>query len=512
MRKLLIFAAFLWVAAPGLKAQKGRPGAVAFTISLENVKEKKIAVSMDIPSLAAGRVRLKMPVWTPGYYQRMDYANQVQNLVVKDASGKTIATEKTAGNTWELQLAKSGRLQVSYQVQTNRAFVATSFLDSARGYIVPASVCLYIDSQLNRPAIVQLKLFKEWTGAATGLQPMPGKSYSYIASDFDILYDSPLLAGRLESLNSFEVHGVPHHFIGHKLGDFDRKSFMSDLKKMTTAASDLIGEIPFDHYTFIGIGPGQGGIEHLNSTTISFDGRGLEKREDRLRLLNFIAHEYFHHYNAKRIRPLELGPFDYDRGNRTTQLWIAEGLTVYYEYLILRRAGITSEAELLQSIAGNIRAHEAREGKHFQSLLQASYDTWSDGPFGRTGEGAKKTISYYDKGPVVGMLLDFTIRQQSGNQRSLDDVMRTLYFVYYKAKGRGYTDAEFRLACERAAGGSLADFFEYIYTTRELDYDSILSFAGLQLDRSNWTLTRLPSVTDDQGGIWKDWSRDWQNR
>src|SRR5690606_41768205 len=120
------------------------------------------------------------------------------------------------------------------------------------------------------------------------------------------------------------------------------------------------------------------------------------------------------------------------------------GLTVYYDYLILRRAGITTEEELLSSVASNIRAHETREGKLYQSLVQASYETWSDGPFGRTGDGAKKTISYYDKGPVVGMLLDFTIRHHSGNKKSLDDVMRYMYHYYYKEKGRGYTDAEFQ--------------------------------------------------------------------
>jgi predicted metalloprotease with PDZ domain len=166
---------------------------------------------------------------------------------------------------------------------------------------------------------------------------------------------------------------------------------------------------------------------------------------------------------------------------------------------------------LLQSLAGNIKAHEAREGKHFQSLVQASYDTWSDGPFGRTGEGVKKTISYYDKGPVVGLLLDFTIRQHSKNQRSLDDVMRTLYYRYYKEKGRGFTDAEFRQACESAAGRSLADFFEYIYTTRELDYDTILAYAGLRLDKENWQLLRLTTIDENQEAIWKNWSRDRQN-
>ena len=214
-----------------------------------------------------------------------------------------------------------------------------------------------------------------------------------------------------------------------------------------------------------------------------------------------------HHYNAKRIRPFEFGPFDYDHGNRSTQLWIAEGLTVYYEYLILRRAGITSEEELLKSISGNIRAHEMREGKMYQSLVQASYDTWSDGPFGRTGDGAKKTISYYDKGPVVGLLLDFTIRQLTQNRQSLDDVMRRLYTDYYQERERGFTDAEFRQVCESVAGTSLAEFFDYVYTVKELDYDTVLSYAGIRLNRESWQLEKMDGTDSLQHTIWQHWSR-----
>lgn len=503
-RFILAACCYCLFAFPG-HAQKANP--VSFTVSLEEPATQTMKVTMELDWQQTGALQLKMPVWSPGYYQRLNYSQYVSGFTARDAAGNNITWKKSNDHTWELTPARKGKLKINYDVKAAKAFVAQSWLDSSRGYIIPGSVCLYPGGGINRPVNISIRPFSKWTDMATGLERVKGKPHTFFATDYDILYDSPILCGNLDSLAPFDVKGVPHYFTGHQLGKFDEVTFVNELKAITTTSAELMGDIPFKHYTFIGIGGGAGGIEHLNSTTISFNGRGLDNRAGKIRVLNFIAHEYFHHYNAKRIRPFELGPFDYENGNRTNLLWIAEGLTVYYEYLVLRRAGITSEEELLASVAGNIRAHEAREGKKHQSLVQASYETWSDGPFGRTGDGAKKTISYYDKGPVVGMLLDFTIRQHSQNTKSLDDVMRHMYHYYYKEKGRGYTDAEFQMACEAAAGTSLAPFFEYVHTVKDLDYDTILAFAGLQLDRENYSLKKLPSMTAAQAAIWNDWSR-----
>ena len=481
--------------------------AIRFTVSMAEARQQIFQVSMDIPSQAAGRLLLKMPVWTPGYYQRLNYADHLRAFSAKTSRGTVLPWKKIDDNTWEIEVREETSVQVRYAIEAKRAFVATPYLDTTRAYIVPAALCLFPAGRISVPVSIELLPVSGWNRIATGLEPDAKQANRFTASNYDILYDSPLLMGKLDTLPSFAVKGVPHHFVGYRIGQFDASSFITDLQALTTAAADLMGDIPFTHYSFIGIGPGQGGIEHLNSTTISFNGNGLGNRNERLRLLNFIAHEYFHHYNAKRIRPFEFGPFDYDHGNRSTQLWIAEGLTVYYEYLILRRAGITSEEELLKSISGNIRAHEMREGKMYQSLVQASYDTWSDGPFGRTGDGAKKTISYYDKGPVVGLLLDFTIRQLTQNRQSLDDVMRRLYTDYYQERERGFTDAEFRQVCESVAGTSLAEFFDYVYTVKELDYDTVLSYAGIRLNRESWQLEKMDGTDSLQHTIWHHWSR-----
>jgi len=207
--------------------------------------------------------------------------------------------------------------------------------------------------------------------------------------------------------------------------------------------------------------------------------------QNRLKMYFFLAHEYFHHYNVKRIRPIELGPFDYDNGSRTKMLWVSEGLSVYYEEMIVKRAGLCSEDELLNAFRSNILAYEGKPGRLYQSLTQASYETWSDGPFGRTGDEVNKTISYYDKGPAVGMLLDFKIRHETKNKKSLDDVMRTLYKEFYQQKKRGFTEDEFRQVCEKTAGTTLADVFDYVSTTKEVDYKKYLQYAGLDIDTTS---------------------------
>jgi predicted metalloprotease with PDZ domain len=256
---------------------------------------------------------------------------------------------------------------------------------------------------------------------------------------------------------------------------------MDNLKKVVYAATQIIGDIPYNQYTFIGIGPGQGGIEHLNNTTVSFNGTRLNSSEGALNtMMSFLAHEYFHHYNVKRIRPFELGPFDYDKENKTNLLWVSEGLSVYYEYLIIKRGGIITEQMLYKNFESSINAFENNPGRSYQSLTQASYETWSDGPFGKQGEDANKSISYYDKGPAVGLILDLAIRNATKNVKSLDDVMRLLYWQYYKKLQRGFTDAEFQQACESVAGISLNHEFEYVYTTKELDYNTYLAYAGLK--------------------------------
>ncbi len=515
---ILLSILVLFFSIHAASAQSSKP-LFQFEVSFPDPVSHLYNVELHCSQWKQDTIHLKMPQWMPGYYQRMDYAKSVENMQAKDAKGNVLPIKKINGNTWTIAGIKGKSFFVNYSVRTGRQFVANSYVDADRAYLIPENTFLYADGFLNSPASVKIQLGNEWKSIATGLDPVVSKPNEFTAPDFDILYDCPILIGNLEQLPSFTVQGIEHRFIGYKLGDFDRGLFMNNLKKIVETSVSIIGDVPYKHYSFIGIGPGRGGIEHLNNTTISFDGNQLTSPAAINKMMNFIAHEYFHHYNVKRIRPLELGPFDYDKGSRTNLLWVSEGLSVYYEYLIVKRAGLVDATTLLSHFEQNLNAHENNPGRMHQSLQQASYKTWSDGPFGTQGNEPGKAISYYDKGPLVGLLLDFEIRNATQNKKSLDDVMRELYWTYYKEKQRGFTEAEFQQACETVAGISLTAFFEYVYTTKELDYSKYLAYAGLRIDKQmtdsadnsksqKFRIVSVENPTPLQSGIFKSWLGD----
>ena len=476
--KISLFAIVViaWFSAT---AQPGKP-ALHFTVSIPNPEKKAFHVQLDGKGWAQDTMEFRLPKWMPGYYQIMDYAKSLENFAATDQSGKSLVSMRADSNTWRIVVGKQKSFRISYDIKTQRKFVANNYVDSAHAYILPVGAFLYVPGHLNMPVTVQV--INKWRNIATGLEPVQGKKDLLSAPDFDVLYDCPILLGDLEEFPSFRVNGIEHRFIAYNPGNFNKTLLMENLKKVVEAAVAIIGDIPYKQYTFIGIGPGQGGIEHLNNTTVSFNGNGLNTPEAMNRILNFLAHEYFHHYNVKRIRPVELGPFDYNKQNKTNLLWVSEGFSVYYEYLVVKKGGLSDERTLLSNFERNINAFENGPGKSHQSLAQASYETWNTGPFGRQGKDADRSISYYDKGPIVGLMLDFAIRHETNNERSLDDVMRLLYWKYYKKLQRGFTDAEFQSACEEVAGTSLKNFFDYVYTAVPLDYDRYLGYAGLKLE------------------------------
>ena len=465
-----------------------------------------VHVSMTIPKSNADSFLLKLPKWTTGYYQLMNYDKNISNLTVK-VNGQVASTMQPASNSWKISQTHNKTVMIDYDVLCNRKFVANSYIDTNHAFLLFSSLLLYIDQELQNEAIVEVVMPKNWNRIATGL-PGTAQPNRFRADHFDQLYDCPMLMGKLEKLPSFEVDQKQHHFVGYQMGNFDQNAFMQDLKRIIQTATAIFGDIPYDEYTFLAIGPGMGGIEHANSAAVSFSGNQLSTPAGKNRLMTFLTHEYFHHYNIKRIRPLELGPFDYDRENRTNLLWVSEGLSVYYQYVIAKRAGVITEEMIMENFAKNITNHENNPGKTHQSLIQASYHTWSDGPNGTSGREPNKAISYYEKGPIVGLILDLAIRKATLNRQSLDQVMRHIYWKYYKNLGRGFTDAEFQDACEQVAGISLKDVFEYVYTTREIDYDRYLEYGGLQLEKTEkngkivYQLSRKAALTEEQMSIY----------
>jgi predicted metalloprotease with PDZ domain len=460
-----------------------------YTVSMEKASEHLYHV--ELTSTSPGKVLdYKMCVWTPGYYQLIDFAGAVQNFSVVDSKGRALKWEQPSKTVWRVY-GNSAPVKISYDVKATVPFVGNVYLDETRGYITPGGLFMYLDQELRHPVTIQMKPYSKWsTLVATGLDTIPGRYHTFKADNFDILYDSPFLMGELETLPPFTIKNKPHNFIGYKLPAFDRQGFMDDLKKIVQTGSNIIGDVPYTHYTFLSIGAGGGGIEHLNSSSLSFSGgEGFNTPDARKKLYNFIAHEYFHNYNVKRIRPIELGPFDYSKENHTNMLWVSEGFTVYYEYLITRRAGIMTPEDMFSDFQTNLKNYENKPGHLYQSATQASYFTWNDGPNGRVNDDFNKTISYYDKGPILGLMLDFSIRHATQNKKTLDDVMRLLYYKYYKQLKRGFTEKEFRMECEKMAGTPLPELFEYASTVKPPDYPKYFAYGGLNIDTTTATVS-----------------------
>jgi len=476
-----IFLGLAFLAAASFLFSGTPQGTMALTVSTEQPNAHYYHVVFRCEGLKGETQDFKMPVWTPGFYQIMDYSRNVLNFRAEDGRGNPLEWTKTAKNTWRVSSARSASIKVSYDVYAFTRFVAESYLDDKMGFISPTGVFMHIAGRIQQPVTVTVKPCQDWTQISTGLDSVEGKPNIFIAPDFDVLYDSPILLGNQEIL-TFEVQGIPHIFAVDDLGAFDREKFVADHKRMVDAATTLIGEIPYRRYAFLVIGPGGGGLEHVNSTALTINPTGLNDPAGYKRWLRFVTHEFFHLYNVKRIRPVALGPFDYDKENYTRMLWVSEGFTSYYEDLILKRAGLITREDVFEAARSNIANYENIPGHRFQSAAESSFDTWLHS-FGRGDNAANTTISYYDKGAALGMLLDFKIRAETENRRSLDDVMRALYQEYYKEKKRGFADGEFRTVCERIAGCPLNEIFDaYVSTTKDIDYAKYLAYAGLDID------------------------------
>ena len=418
----------------------------------------------------------------PGYYGLLHYSRYVSHFAARDGAGHALPWEKTTASAWRVVTAHAPAVVVSYAVAAPRAFVASNSLDAQGGFIAPPGLFLYLAGKLRLPATVALHPPAGWTTVATSLDAVPGAAETFRAPDFDTLYDSPWLLGT-EDTTTFTVRGVPHEIVLDGVpAAVDRAKMAADLKRIVTVATDMMGAVPYRKYVFLMIGHGNGGIEHLNSAAIAFNGNGLLTPSGYQSWLSYVAHEYFHNFNVKRIRPLALGPFDYQAANLTDMLWVAEGLTVYYEDLLVERAGLMSGKAYLAKLQAALDQFENAPGHRYQSATESSLDAWSTG----SGVGANRdtSISYYDNGALLGAMLDLAIREHSHNRNSLDSAMRDLYQTYAVRDRRGYTDAEFQAACERAAGAPLGAVFAYAATSAEPDYAKYFAYAGLALTQT----------------------------
>ncbi len=486
--------------------------AVDYTLSMPEPQTHYFEVEMKVNNILTNplirdknKIQVKMAVWTPGSYLVREYSRNIDFIEFKNGSGEQLKGRKINKNTWEVDTKKSNEVIVRYKIYANELTVRTSFLDANHGYLNGASTFLYVPQLMKSESRLTVIPFKDWKRISTALPSL--SATQFLVRDFDTLVDSPMEIGNHEVLE-FYAAGIPHQvamFSTEPL-NYDKDKLLADYTKLVEAATSVVGENPLDHYLFIvhhapGIG---GGLEHLYSSTCQTSPQAYSSEAGYQGLFALLAHEYFHLWNIKRIRPIALGPFDYDNENYTNMLWVAEGFTNYYEEVILARAGLQTEQDVLDNLAGNLSSVLNTPGNYVQSATAASWDAWIK--YYRPDENSgNSSISYYSKGGLLGSALNAIIIAETKAEKSLDDVLRLLYKKYYKELGRGFTDEEFQQACETVAGKPLSDFFEkYISGTETPDYKAIFAAVGIDLvNKNDGTAAGYLGVTERAGSVFR---------
>jgi predicted metalloprotease with PDZ domain len=455
------------------------PPTISYTVSMSKPWTHLLEVEMRYKWDYLGeKAELKMPVWTPGSYFVREYARHVEDFSVADANGANLTWQKINKNTWQVDTKGAKEIVAKYNVYANELTVRTNELNSDHAFFTPAALLMFPKGQIGAASTVKVNPFGNWK-VGTGLPPVAGQANVFRAENFDVLYDSPFEVSDYKEI-TFTVQGKPHRYIMSGEGNYDLQRLATDTAKIVEEAYKIFGELPYNDYTFIVNLRGGGGLEHLNSTALQWQKFGFKPDTRYNGFLGLVAHEYFHNFNVKRIRPDALGPFDYENENYTKLLWVAEGGTSYYESVLNRRAGFETPASVLSGKASAIQQLQSLPGRLETSAEEASFDAWIK--YYRQDENSvNNQISYYDKGDLLNFLLDVKIRTDSNGAKSLDDVMRYLYNEHFK-KGKNYTPADYQKIAEMMAGKSLEDFFsKYVRGREDIDYNSILIGFGLKL-------------------------------
>jgi predicted metalloprotease with PDZ domain len=437
-------------------------------------------VEINVDDLDKDELRAVMPVWTPGSYLVREFSKNVLDFRAYSKQGKPLQVEKVAKNIWEISIAKEKSVRINYSVYAFEIGTSISYFDENRATINGAGIFCYLEGMQNQSIELEIIPDKNFRRISTALKKGKRKN-SFVADNYDVLVDSPMEVGN-HAVYHFTVKGRPHEVALYGSGNLDVKMFIDDVKKIVEAAGSVFGEYPYSNYVFLThlLSEKGGGLEHLNSTLIRLQRWSFKPRSEYLKQLTLIAHEFFHLWNVKRLRPEPLTTYDYTKENYTKLLWVSEGITSYYENEILRRAKICSIEEFLDTLLEDIETLEGVPGRRVQSLEEASFDAWIK--YYRQDENfPNSSVSYYAKGAVVGWMLDMEIKKNTSHRKALDDVLRLLYKEAYQ-KGKAFSEDEFESACEKISGAKMESFFEdHVRGTKDIDYNKWFGLAGLRI-------------------------------
>jgi predicted metalloprotease with PDZ domain len=464
----------------------------AYVLEVVEPEARRANLSLEADTRGASSMDARLPVWTPGSYLVREHQRHVDGLKAVDQDGRPLSVEKVDKQTWRVACAGVRRVRVEYRLGCFELTVRTNHVDSSHAFLNPAAACAFFVGRENEPCTVRTKAPPEWRTWVA----LPQRDGAWQAQDYDELADSPIEMGPLtsHSAHAFTVRGVPHELVVWGRGDFDGRRVVPDVAKIGEALAAVFGGLPFDdRYLFIVHlnDKGRGGLEHRRSAALLVPRFAFVQKSAYEDFLLLAAHEYFHLWNVKRLRPAAFTPYDWTRENHTRLLWAMEGLTSTYEVLALRRAGLITPQRFLEIWGERLTTLQRTPGRLRTPLAQASYDAWIK--HYRPDESTPNTtVSYYLKGSAVGFLLDLELRRRTNGKRSLDDLMRLLFERHGRPPGLPEDGVE-KAAADLAHG--LPPWFDRaLRSTEELEVDAALSGVGLR------ATMRPATGADDKGG------------
>ena len=443
-----------------------------------------VEVNLQLQGFEEEIIDLKMPVWTPGSYLIREFSKNLEQFEAVDQDGLPLRIEKSKKNGWRVYSNKR-EVSISYRLYGFEKSVRTNFIDESHAFISPAGTFLYLDDYLDHAIEVQITLPAIWTKISSGLSLLNRADNSYLATNFDILFDSPIEIGNQDTW-TFEAAGIRHEFAMVGSANYDKQRLTDDITKIVEEETKIWGSNPNDYYLFIthNYQSAHGGLEHLNSTVLQASRSGYQSNQGYQSFLSLVAHEYFHLWHVKRLRPKNLGPFNYEAENYTALLWIFEGFTAYYDNLITRRCGFRNEQEYLNELVVEFNLVLNRAGRKVQSVGLSSFDAWIK-QYRPDENSPNSSISYYNKGAMLACMIDLHIIAQSAGKHRLDDVMKAAYEQFYLIENRGIEEQEFLALAEQVTQVSLQPIFNAAYETEELDYNSYFNRVGYQFIDQN---------------------------
>jgi predicted metalloprotease with PDZ domain len=458
---------------------------LTYHLSMPQPNSHYFSVKIDVKGNTANTQEFKLPVWTPGSYLVREFSKNLNQVKAIDATNKELVVTKKSKNAWEIQCAGQENFTVYYEVYAFELSVRTPFLDNTHGFVAGAGVFMYTEATKNQRGFLKVYPHASFKKVSTALPSADFKAelgcFNFVFEDYDQLVDCPIEIGNQVEFD-FMAAGLRHRVAMYGEANYNVAQLQQDMAKVVQAATDVFGSNPNKDYLFIvhNVSDGQGGLEHKNSCVLSVS-RWSYAGSNYTGFINLVAHEYFHLWNVKRIRPIELGPFNYDQECYTSLLWVMEGITSYYDELLLKRAGFYTKEEFLNKLQSQINYVEGTPGSRVQPVAHASFDAWIKA-YRPNENSSNTTMTYYSRGAVLGAVLDAYLIQKSNKKRSLDGFMQLLYTKYALELKRGFTEVEFEQELSNYCGEDMHAFFSnYVNGIQIIPYQKYFEPMGLMI-------------------------------